>query len=397
MRDVDLEHSEGILFMMHCPSNTGYAIGNLEETFYKAAVKAGFGRQRIFFTYPSISAGRPSWMDQDVDIKYFVYDRSQNTASAHAFIRKLVRQNNIRIAFAFDLQPNNPVNRTLRLAGVRNLISYWGAPMSALNRGVKLVLKRIEVALRRSGPDLYIFESEAMKQLAVHGRGVARGRCVVIPTGVDTTRFYPSTQPMSVVHEALDIPADRKLLVYTGHMEERKGVHVIVKAMDLLVGQHGRSDVQFLAYGNRPGEEQRFYDMLEHPQTRNFITFGGYRKDVEVVFREAFAGVVASTGWDSWPMSVIEMAASGLPLLVSDLQGLKEFVSHGEHGYRFPPGDYTSLARSISSLADHPASAKSMGSACRAKVEQLYSRQLQLDRLAALLTPISLPDGPHRP
>lgn len=379
------DSTPGIIFMIHCESNTGYAIGNLEHAFFDAALLAGYRSEKVFFSYPSLAKGKPRWMSCDF-MNYVEYDflRSPTSESREKFSSFLL-ENSIKTAFVFDLQPHNQVCKLLRRAGVETILAYWGAPMSSLNRGLKLWAKRAEIALRRSAPDGYIFESEAMLEMAVMGRGIPLRRCVVIPTGVDTDRFCPLKDISTDVRGSLQIPQDRKLFIYTGHMEERKGVHIIVQAMDCLVGELGRTDIHFLALGNRPGEARRFYEMLAHPATSEYITFGGYRADIERVFQEANVGVVASTGWDSWPMSVIEMASSGLPLLVSDFQGLKEFVVNGENGYRFSVGDHRALAALMARLADDPEVAAFMGRSSRQKVIAFFSRDRQLSRLADVL------------
>ena len=372
----------GVLFMMHCQSNTGFAIEKLETVFYQAALDSGYSPEGIFFSYPGVERGQPRWMVPG-NSNWFEYDFSRNEGSSIARLQVYIRDHSITTVMAFDLQPNNAVLPMLRRAGVQRVLSYWGAPMSPRNRGLRLLLKRLEVALRKNGPDHYIFESRAMLELATDGRGIPASKCSIIPTGVDTERFRPSDTSNGILQE-LGIPAGRKVFVYSGHMEPRKGVHTIVEAMDQLVAR-GRRDIHFLAFGNRDGEEQRFFDMLTDDESQNHITFGGYRDDINLVFREAYAGVVASTGWDSWPMSVIEMAASGLPLLVSDLQGLKEFVVDGENGRRFTPGDAGQLSRFMEEMADLPEHAARMALANREKVVRQYSRDTQIRRLSALL------------
>jgi len=60
--------------------------------------------------------------------------------------------------------------------------------------------------------------------------------------------------------------------------------------------------------------------------------FGGYRSDLDLLQRGCYAGVIASTGWDSFARSGLEMQASGLPVLVSDLRGLREVMEHDVSG-----------------------------------------------------------------
>jgi len=374
----------GIIFLMHCESNTGYAIEKLEKIFYRASIDAGIKESEIFFAYPSIKKGKPRWMEnRNTNFICFNY-RKFNSSEAKEF-GDYLKNNGITMAFSFDLQPSHPVNPLLRRSGIKRCLSYWGAPMSSINPPHILILKKLEVMFRRYGPDFYVFESESMRELAVAGRGIPFQRTTVIPTGVDIHRFIPGCATMNFAAEVFNIPKDRKIFCYSGHMEERKGVHVIVQAMADIVCKKQRKDIHFLALGNKPGEELRFYEMAP-ADVFEYITFGGYRDDIEKIFSSCYAGIVASTGWDSWPMSVIEMGSSGIPLLVSMLQGLQEFVVDEVNGYGFEPGNSAQLAEKIELLVDNPSLAYTMSKNKRAKVVESYSDVAQQAKLADIIS-----------
>ena len=80
------------------------------------------------------------------------------------------------------------------------------------------------------------------------------------------------------------------------------------------------------------------------------------------------------------------MMASGLPVLVSDLQGLSETVEHGASGYLFPPGDHRALSRYLIDLAGDQSLLEAMGLAARQRAEGQFGEDLQVERLAAALT-----------
>jgi len=96
-------------------------------------------------------------------------------------------------------------------------------------------------------------------------------------------------------------------------------------------------------------------------------------------------GVLASTGWDSFTMSSVEMMASGLPLVVSRLQGLSETIEDGVNGYFFQPGDAQQLAQRIHQLLTDSQLCERFSKASRKRAEQLFSKATQVKRLAALL------------
>ena len=254
--------------------------------------------------------------------------------------------------------------------------------MSSINRGPRLWLKRLDVLLARGGPDHYVFESRAMQRTAVEGRGIPEGRTSVAYLGVDTDLFRPADKPGFHAHDTFGIPRDRRLVCYSGHMEERKGVRILVSAVVDLV-RRGVRDVHLLAMGNRGDEADVFNPLYRGTPAEGHITFGGYRRDVPELLRSGYVGAIASTGWDSFTVSSLEMAATGLPLLVSALPGLDETVEEGRTGYTFPVGDHVALADRIERLLRDPALRDAMSRASRARVLERFTTDHQVGALVA--------------
>jgi glycosyltransferase involved in cell wall biosynthesis len=368
-----------MLILLHCESNTGYAIAPLEGTFFRMAMElCDQDRSRIHFGYPSMRRGPTETLPADFN-QYLVIDPQTRDPEDFRRAQAYVEKHGIDTLFGFDQPVSQPIYKHFRAGGVRHFISYWGAPMSSLFGPVKLAIKRIEVALRRHGPDHYIFESVGMADTAVLGRGIARSKTSVVYQDVDADRFRP--EPGSrYVYEKLNIPASRRVFFYAGHFEERKGVAVIMRAINRLARERTADDWHMVLFGNQPGEEQRFIDMLA-PEARERVLFGGYRNDLHLIQRSCYAGMIASTGWDSFPRSGMEIQASGMPLLASALPGLRESVDHEHTGYLFEPGDDRRLAELMNHLLDHPDKRDELAKAARARIEQGFSHPAQLRRL----------------
>ncbi|MEO0438442.1 MAG: glycosyltransferase family 4 protein [Pseudomonadota bacterium] len=362
------------MLLFHCKQDTGYAIGKLEHVFHQAAISAGFSEQRICYGYTELS--KPA-TKQLVKVDYY-----GRTASSE--LSAVVAASNIKTVLAFDLQYPAHIVGTLRRAGVTRIVSYWGASMSGLNTGLRLLAKRLEWFMRGHKPDLFVFESEGMRQTATHGRGIPQANTRVVHLGVDTSRYKPAPGTR-YANEVLAIPKNRKIVFYSGHMEHRKGVHVIIEAAKILVDEQGRSDVHFLICGNQAGEADHLKALLEDHDARRFVTFGGYRDDIPQLMQNATLGTIASTGWDSFTMSSIEMMACGLPIIVSDLPGLRETVCHGETGYTFEAGDQRALARLIATVIDDPDLLQRLADAARNRAVDRFSQERQIEHLASLL------------
>jgi glycosyltransferase involved in cell wall biosynthesis len=370
------------LVMISYEIDIGYAIGRLVQVFHEMALRLGGDAGAVHFSFGSIggktSANLPPGFSNLLEFNY----RQPDAAGTARFL-DYIRRNRITDLFALDM----PVTATLlaeaRRAGVRDVVAYWGAPMSSRNQGLKLLAKRLEVALlRRDRPDLFLFESEAMRDLAVNGRGLPRSATAVYHTGVDERRFHPVAGAGNVARERFDIPAANKIICYMGHLHERKGVHVLMQAMQRIV-RRGRTDIHALFLGNRNGEERNFAAHYAGAESR--IVFGGYQTDIPELLSGCYAGCIPSTGWDSFPMSSLEMQACGLPVIVSDWQGVPETVADGVTGVVTPTGNPDALADAIIALADDPARRQRMSDASLARIAGGFTREHQIRNLVNCL------------
>lgn len=363
-----------LLIMIHCEQFTGYAVGVLEQVFFDAAKNAGYLEENIFWSYTKV-------IERNTNIIECQYNNCEN----YSHLSDFIVQHNIKQILAFDLGYPADILPILYSSGVQDIISYWGASMSSINSGLKLAYKKIEWVLTKYKPTHFIFESEAMRLTATQGRGIPKSKTTVVALGVDTEKFTPDYQKTYYAHQELGIPTERKIIFYSGHMEERKGVRVIVQAAIELIDRLQQKNIHFVMCGNKNNEADVYNVLLENAQAKHHVTFAGYRTDIEKLMRSASVGVIASTGWDSFTMSSVEMMASGLPLIVSNLQGLGETIEHNVNGFHINPGDVQTLAQYIITLTTDAELAERFSRASRQRAELLFSRKRQTELISQLI------------
>lgn len=369
-----------LLISFHCESNTGYAIEPLERTFFEVARQLMGDDQRIHVAFTSLERGRPRTLPERFT-NILAFDPRSADPASHSRISEYIKQHGIEFVFGFDSPVAAPSYKRLRASGVRRIVSYQGAPMGSLNSGLRLLLKRLQIRALRHGPDLFLFESKAMAMTATHGRGIPADRVAVTYLGVDAVRYAPRPQRDDYLQRAFGIPPERTVIYYSGHMEERKGVRVLMQAAIELAGRRGRTDFHFLILGNRTGEETRFLQMLAGTPAAAHVTFAGYRNDVVEILPRSDIGVIASTGWDSFTMSSLEIAACGLPLAASNLQGLAEAIEDGKTGKLFPPGDHVALATILERWLVEPGERRALGAAGRNRILSEFTTGSHIRRL----------------
>ncbi len=71
--------------------------------------------------------------------------------------------------------------------------------------------------------------------------------------------------------------------------------------------------------------------------------------------------ILASVWPENYPVSIAEAMASGIPVVASDIGGIRELVEHGRTGLLSPPKDIGKLAENIEYLTSSPQEIKRMG------------------------------------
>lgn len=374
----------GVLLLFHCRSRTEYAIASLERVFHAVGTLVTGCEDRVYYAYSSLESGLPT--HAPIEPSHAIEARYFGIGVEHSGqLRSWVSERAITHALAFDLPVRSEIAPVLRAAGVRRLLSYWGASISDVYPRYLRPLRRLQFLTAGARPDHFIFESEGMRERAVLGAGVPESRTSVVYLGVDTDRFRPGGD-FRYAYECFGIPLGRKIVFFSGHMEPRKGVDVLIRAIGQLI-ESGRSDVHLLLAGDHAEDRHRLSAVVAECGAASYVTFAGYRTDIQQIHGSVSIGVVASTGWDSYTMSAVELSASGVPLIVSDLPGLREAVEPDETGLRVPPGDTPALAQAIGGLLDDPERRARYSRTARELVVRTRSVAAQSHAIARILVP----------
>ncbi len=389
----------GVLFSIPWPTNERYAMHRAEAQFHAIGVELTGSDSNTHFSFANLSRGHP----QSLPAAFRNYTSFSFHSHTQPMLRRFtdyIREHGINVIAGYDLPVRNAAYLPLRRAGVEAIISYWGAPMSSINRPVKRLLKRGDVLLSRARPDRFVFQCEAMRATATLGRGIPLRETSVVFTGVDIDQLLDRGPNDTYPHDTFGIPRDRKLVVFSGHIHPRKGLSVLLDAADVLVNKRGREDIHFLLLGRIQDESHEFIERTAALGLNDAVTFCGYRDDIFRIFAGCTVGVIPTTGWDSFPRSVLEMQGCGLPVLASRLQGLPEMIVDGVTGMTFATGDAAGLADRLQRLCDDVALNERMGNAARERIIRDFDQRRLIQEMAQLIREtlagkqVSPPDQP---
>lgn len=208
----------------------------------------------------------------------------------------------------------------------------------------------------------------------------------VIHPGVDTARFQPAA-PDPDVRAELASPGGITVGI-VGRIDPMKGIHVLVEAMGLVARDH---DVKLVVVGDIGVRPDAYARDLRERATRELgdrVRFVGRRDDMPQVFHALDILVNAS---DSEPFgrSVLEAQSAGVPVIVNDSGGPREFVTDGRTGLVVEHGDPVDLSRAIAALSVDEDLRSSLGRAGREQaverfdISTRYARVIQVIRQIA--------------
>ena len=210
--------------------------------------------------------------------------------------------------------------------------------------------------------------------------GVDLKRVTVVHSGVDCDHFRPPTiQQRADARGARGISDDEIVISAVGALEQRKGHRYLIEAVGGLaatgkfkcfiagqgaIGKILQGEIAVLRRLDRIKLLGRVDDLRELLWTSDIFVMPSLKEGL---------GVAA-----------LEAMASGLPVIASEVGGLREVVEDDRTGIIVKPANATAIASAILRLAESAALRTQMGAAARARVVENYSMEKMAARTLAL-------------
>jgi glycosyltransferase involved in cell wall biosynthesis len=260
--------------------------------------------------------------------------------------------------------------------------AFFSAGLKRAGLGVTAWPVRAGLALRnailRHAEAFVAISTEIADELA--RCGVPEKKIARIPNGVDDGVFKPASfDDKSRLRASLGVRMDERLVVYTGRLVTYKGLpgllrvwervaKVVPAARLVLVGGGGNdmanceNDLRAFCQSHDLGDRVTFTD------------------DVPTVipWLQAADAFVFPTQNEAFGISLIEAMACGLPVVSTDVGGVKDIVADGVNSLVFQAGDEPGLEAALLRVMRDPVLAARIGQDALETVKARYTR----DRVA---------------
>jgi glycosyltransferase involved in cell wall biosynthesis len=205
---------------------------------------------------------------------------------------------------------------------------------------------------------------------------ISPGRAKVLAdgsiAGIDLDRLpIPTSAARAAARAALGL-GEGFALAWVGRPVRRKGFHLVLEAWERSgLGTEGGT---LLAAGCAQAECDA---ALGHAVAG--VRGLGYVSDMPAIYAAADA-VALLSDHEGFPYALLEGSAASLPLLGSDIPGVRDAVVDGETGL-LVPREPTAAAAALRRLADDAGLRTALGTAGRRRVERLFDRRRVLGAL----------------
>jgi colanic acid/amylovoran biosynthesis glycosyltransferase len=257
--------------------------------------------------------------------------------------------------------------------GARHVVTFYGHDVQKFPRTWPVWRRRYEQLFGSAG--LFLCEGPHMAQTLI-GEGAPSERVRVQRLGVelDRLRFAPRTGPG-------DGPV--RVLI-AGAFREKKGIPDALEAVARV--RAGGLDVRVTVIGDagrlegEQREKQRILATIERHGLEDAVRLLGFQPYDALLEEAAGHHLFLSPSrhaadWDSEggaPVSLIELAATGMPIVSTRHCDIPEVVVDGVTGLLADEGDVEGIAARLGELAGDPARWEAMGRAARAHVEARF-------------------------
>jgi glycosyltransferase involved in cell wall biosynthesis len=234
---------------------------------------------------------------------------------------------------------------------LREELPAWALSFAYRNMGFELLdylpnrSNRYPGIVRRSRKTFVI--SKGLRETAIES-GLPAEKLELLPDGVDLSAFAISDDKLAA-RTRVRLPADGKIVLYTGRLSDWKGVDVLVKSAKLLPEQ-----VRIVIVGGFEGEPQLLQQLVDEEGVKGRVEIREFVPHSEVPYLLKAADVLVipnkptsrlSTHHTS-PLKLFEYMASERPIVVSDLPSMREIVDD-DSAVLVSAGDPEALARGL--------------------------------------------------
>lgn len=201
-------------------------------------------------------------------------------------------------------------------------------------------------------------------------------KVLTIENGIELDRFSHPYDRM-LLRSNFGFDSSTVVIGIVANFRKIKNHILLLKAFDALIAARTNLKLMLVGQGFKGDPESSEDEINKFVKASGIgedVLFMGYRTDVPELLAVMDIFCLTSLN-EGLPISLIEAMATGLPIVGTDVNGIRGVVKHGVNGFLVDPWDSTGLQNALRALVDNKERRIAFGENSRKVAVQFYSIQ----------------------
>ncbi|MBO4220592.1 MAG: glycosyltransferase family 4 protein [Clostridia bacterium] len=282
-------------------------------------------------------------------------------------LRKILKEEKPELVITYTIKPNIYAGYLCGVMGIPCAINVTGLGSSFENKGFvkNLVKVMYRIAIRKV--KVIFFENSFDRKLFCEVCKTPDEKTVVLSgAGVNLDHF-----------EYIEYPEDSETFrfLFVGRIMKEKGVQELFWSMKKLLDNGFKCSLMILGR-----YEEEWKDEVERYEKEGWLEYYGYQPDVRPYIARAYCFVLPSYH-EGMANTNLECAASGRPVITSNIPGCREAVINGITGLLCEPRDESSLYETMRQMISASnEDRKTMGKKGRRHMMEVFEKKSVVEK-----------------
>jgi glycosyltransferase involved in cell wall biosynthesis len=189
-----------------------------------------------------------------------------------------------------------------------------------------VIQKLVKYTLDKSNQVIAV--CQALKE-AIGNLGIPEDKIIVIPNGVDLSKFYPI--PKNEARVKLGLP-NKRIILSVGSLIPRKGFDLLIRAFRILSEKFQEKDLHLIIVGEGSSRKELEKLISSLKLIDNIRLVGDIPHQELYLWYNASDLFCLASSREGWPNVVMESLACGTPVVATSVWGIPEIIRSNEIG-----------------------------------------------------------------
>jgi glycosyltransferase involved in cell wall biosynthesis len=216
--------------------------------------------------------------------------------------------------------------------------------------------------------DKIIFVCQHDLDFALKIKLIKKNKCFLIYNGLKSPEFLEKDLAKKFIEKTINQPLNNKIIIGTiSRLEYQKNIENLLESAKIL----RRENIIYLVIGDGP-ERKKIEKLINRYQLKNnFFLLGDIPEAAK--YLKAFDIFVLPSRYEGFPLVILEAMNARLPIVVTDVGGLKEMIENKKEGILVEAKNPKVLAMAIKELIENKNLARNLAENAYRKVKEMFS------------------------